>query len=60
MNKKLEAAYTLNAKKQNKLKSGRITQVQTYLSKQLNFYAIVVNLLPLHWFYCNLNMAANT
>ena len=60
MNKKLKAAYTLNAKKQNKLKSGRNTQVQTYLSKELNFYAIVVNLLPLHWFYRNLNMAANT
>jgi hypothetical protein len=47
-------------KETNKLKSGRITQVQTYLSKELNFYAIVINLLSLHWFYCDLNMTANT
>jgi hypothetical protein len=60
MNTKFGVAYTLNAKKQNKLKGGRITQVQTYLSKELNFYAIVINLLSLHWFYCDLNMTANT
>jgi hypothetical protein len=30
------------------------------LSKELNFYAIVINLLSLHWFYCDLNMTANT
>ena len=33
-----------------------LQQNHTYLAKELNFHAVVINLLPLKWFYRNLKI----